>query len=193
MIDRTVPDITFKTRVRDESVEGPNPFRWQDVKTAEIFAGKRIVVFGLPGAFTPTCSSKQCPGYEQAYGAMKQHGVDEVYCVSVNDAFVMFQWGKSLGLKNVKMLPDGNGDFTRRLGMLVDKRHLGFGQRSWRYAMIVDDGKIVAWFEEPGINDAGEDSDPYEVSTPENVLGWLDRNRSGVNHSEAQVLVSNRG
>ena len=185
MIDRTVPDITFKTRVRDESVEGPNPFRWQDVKTAEIFAGKRIVVFGLPGAFTPTCSSKQCPGYEQAYDAMKQHGVDEVYCVSVNDAFVMFQWGKSLGLKNVKMLPDGNGDFTRRLGMLVDKRHLGFGQRSWRYAMIVDDGKIVAWFEEPGINDAGEDSDPYEVSTPENVLGWLDRNRSGVNQSEA--------
>lgn len=180
MINRQVPEVTFKTRVRDESVEGPNPYRWQDVTSSEIFAGKRVVVFGLPGAFTPTCSSKQCPGYEQAFGEMQTYGVSDVYCVSVNDAFVMFQWAKNLGLKNVKMLPDGNGDFTRRLGMLVDKRHLGFGQRSWRYAMIVDDGKIVAWFEEPGINDAGEDSDPYEVSTPENVLEWLAANGSAM-------------
>ncbi len=174
MHSRTVPDVTFKTRVRDESVEGPNPFRWQDVTSDDIFKGKRVVVFGLPGAFTPTCSSKQCPGYEQSYDDMKAFGVDEVYCTSVNDAFVMFQWAQNLGLKKVKMLPDGNGDFARRLGMLIDKRHLGFGQRSWRYAMIVDDGRIAAWFEEPGINDAGEDADPYEVSTPENVLEWLE-------------------
>jgi thioredoxin-dependent peroxiredoxin len=173
MINRQVPEVTFKTRVRDESVEGPNPFRWQDVQSSEVFNGKRVVAFGLPGAFTPTCSSKQCPGYEQAFGEMQTYGVDDLYCISVNDAFVMFQWAKSLGLKNVKMLPDGNADFTRRLGMLIDKRHLGFGQRSWRYAMVVDDGKIVAWFEEPGINDVGEDDDPYEVSTPENVLEWL--------------------
>jgi thioredoxin-dependent peroxiredoxin len=169
----TVPEVTLKTRVRDESVEGPNPYRWQDTQTGELFAGKRTVIFGLPGAFTPTCSSKQCPGYEAAYDEMQSLGVDEVYCVSVNDAFVMFQWGKNLGLDKVKLLPDGNGDFTRRLGMLIDKRHLGFGMRSWRYAAIVEDGKIVAWFEEPGINDTGEDSDPYVESTPENVLGWL--------------------
>jgi thioredoxin-dependent peroxiredoxin len=173
MINRQVPEVTFKTRVRDETVDGPNPFRWQDVQSSDILKGKRVVMFGLPGAFTPTCSSKQCPGYEQAFGEMQHYGVDDLYCISVNDAFVMFQWAKSLGLRNVKMLPDGNADLTRRLGMLIDKRHLGFGQRSWRYAMIVDDGKIVAWFEEPGINDAGEDNDPYEVSTPENVLDWL--------------------
>lgn len=172
-VGREVPNVTLKTRVRDESVEGPNPYRWQDVATHELFAGKRVVVFGLPGAFTPTCSSKQCPGYEEHYDAMQAEGVDEVYCISVNDAFVMFQWGKNMGLEKVKLLPDGNGDFTRRLGMLIDKRHVGFGSRSWRYAAVVDDGKIAAWFEEPGINDAGEDTDPYEQSTPENVYAWL--------------------
>ena len=175
-VGREVPNVTLKTRVRDESVEGPNPFRWQDQTTHELFKGKRVVIFGLPGAFTPTCSSKQCPGFEQQYDAMHEKGVDKVYCVSVNDAFVMYQWGQSMGLKKVKLLPDGNGDFTRRLGMLIDKRHVGFGSRSWRYAAVVDDGKIAAWFEEPGINDAGEDEDPYEQSTPENVYAWLEAN-----------------
>lgn len=172
-IGAPVPNVTLKTRVRDDSVDGPNPYRWQDTQTGDLFADKRVVIFGLPGAFTPTCSSKQCPGYEAAYDDMQALGVDEVYCISVNDAFVMHQWGKSLGLEKVKLLPDGNGDFARRLGMLIDKRHLGFGLRSWRYAAVVEDGKIAAWFEEPGINDAGEDSDPYEESTPENVLAWL--------------------
>jgi thioredoxin-dependent peroxiredoxin len=173
MLNREVPNVTLKTRVRDESVEGPNPFRWQDANTHDLFKGKRIVLFGLPGAFTPTCSTSQCPGFEQHYDAFKEQGINEVYCVSVNDAFVMYQWGKNMGLEKVKLLPDGNGDFTRRMGMLIDKRHLGFGQRSWRYAAVLDDGKVVAWFEEPGINDAGEDADPYVESTPENVLGWL--------------------
>jgi thioredoxin-dependent peroxiredoxin len=173
MINRLVPQMTFKTRVRDDGVEGPNPFRWQDVTSSDVFAGKRIVVFALPGAFTPTCTSEQCPAYEASYDAIRANGIDEVYCLSVNDAFVMFQWGKMLGLEKVKMLPDGAGHFTRRMGMLINKDHLGFGDRSWRYAMVVEDGRIVALFEEPGINDDGTDADPYGESAPDKVLTWL--------------------
>jgi peroxiredoxin len=177
MIGRDVPDIVFKTRVRDDTVEGPNPFRWQDVQTSDIFAGKRIVVFSLPGAFTPTCSNEQCPAYERLFDEFQAHGVSDVYCISVNDAFVMFQWGKQLGVEKIKLLPDGSADFTRRMGMLIRKDHVGFGERSWRYAMVVDDGKVVGWFEEPGINDQGLDDDPYGESAPEKVLAWLDTNR----------------
>jgi len=177
MLGRTVPDVVLKTRVRDESVGGPNPFRWQDVSTGELFAGKRSVVFALPGAFTPTCTTEQCPAYERQHDELRAAGADEVYCLSVNDAFVMFQWARSLNITRTKMLPDGSGAFTRRMGMLINKDHLGFGYRSWRYAMVVEDGKIVAWFEEPGINDEGADEDPYGVSTPENVLEWLRENR----------------
>ncbi|ATE64880.1 peroxiredoxin [Rhizorhabdus dicambivorans] len=173
MLGRTVPDVTLKTRVRDESVGGPNPFRWEDVHTGELFKGRRTVVFALPGAFTPTCSTEQCPAYERSYDALRAAGADEVYCLSVNDSFVMYQWAKHLGIEKTKMLPDGSGDFTRRMGMLINKDHLGFGDRSWRYAMVVDDGKVVAWFEEPGINDAGTDDDPYGESAPEKVLEWL--------------------
>jgi peroxiredoxin len=176
MLGRQVPDVVLKTRVRDDSVDGPNPFRWQDVATGELFKGRRVAVFSLPGAFTPTCSNEQCPAFEQSYDALREAGVDEVYCLAVNDAFVMYQWGKNLGLEKVKLLPDGSADFTRRMGMLIRKDHLGFGARSWRYAMVVDDGEVVAWFEEPGINDGGIDDDPYEVSNPENVLGWLEAN-----------------
>lgn len=177
MLNRHVPDVTFKTRVRDESIEGPNPFRWQDVTTDDIFKGRRVVVFALPGAFTPTCTTEQCPAFEREYGQICDYGVDDVYCLSVNDAFVMYQWGKMLGVNKVKMLPDGSGHFTRRMGMLIDKDHLGFGYRSWRYAMVVDDGKIVAWFEEPGINDDGSDEDPYVESRPEKVIEWLQTER----------------
>jgi len=173
MIGRSAPNVCLKTRVRDESIEGPNPFRWEDVQTGDLFAGKRVVVFSLPGAFTPTCTSEQVPAFERTYEEFKAAGVDEVYCVSVNDAFVMYQWGKMLDVKNVKLLPDGSGDFTRRIGMLIKKNHVGFGDRSWRYAMVVDNGEIVAWFEEPGINDDGSDADPYGESKPEPVLEWL--------------------
>jgi len=173
MLEREIPNVSLKTRIRDEAVGGDNPYHWQDVETGQLFAGKTVVLFGLPGAFTPTCTTAQCPAFEHHYDEFSSLGVDDVYCVSVNDAFVMHQWGRSLGLKKVKLLPDGNGDFTRRLGMLIDKRHLGFGLRSWRYAAIVRDGVVVAWFEEPGINDHGEDEDPYEVSTPQKVLDWL--------------------
>lgn len=173
MLDRQIPDVTLKTRVRDESVEGPNPFRWQDFPVRKAFAGKKIVVFSLPGAFTPTCSNEQCPAFERLYDDFRELGIDEVYCIAVNDAFVMYQWSKSLGLQKVKLLPDGSGNFTRRMGMLIDKDHLGFGLRSWRYAMVVDDNKITAWFEEPGINDVGADEDPYGASSPETVLAAL--------------------
>lgn len=176
MLGRQIPDVTLKTRVRDESVGGPNPFRWQDRQTAELFGKGRVVLFSLPGAFTPTCSTEQCPAFEREYEALRAAGADEVYCLSVNDAFVMYQWGRHLGLDKVKLVPDGSGDFTRRMGMLIKKDHLGFGQRSWRYAAVIDDGVVTAWFEEPGINDTGADEDPYVESTPDKVLDWLKAN-----------------
>ncbi len=173
MIGRMVPDVILKVRERDGTISSDNPYRWADLSTGDLFANGCNVVFGLPGAFTPTCTSEQCPAFESQYAALRAAGADEVYCIAVNDAFVMHRWGQMLKLDKVKLLPDGSGDFTRRLGMLIDKSHLGFGYRSWRYAMVIQDGKIVAWFEEPGINDAGSDDDPYGVSSPDNVLNWL--------------------
>ena len=167
-----LPDVTFRTRVRDESIEGPNPFRWQDMTTADYFAGKRVILFSLPGAFTPTCSTYQLPGFENNFEEFKANGIDEIYCLSVNDSFVMNQWAKAQGIKNVKVIPDGSGEFTRRMGMLVNKDNLGFGPRSWRYAAIVNDGVIEAWFEEPGLCD-NHGEDPYGESSPENLLKYL--------------------
>jgi peroxiredoxin len=172
MIREKVPNVTFKTRVRDESVGGENPFRWQDLTTQEIFGGKRVALLALPGAFTPTCSSTHLPGYDRLYDQIRAQGIDEVICLSVNDAFVMFQWAKHLGVKNVLMLPDGNGDFTRQMGMLVKKDNLGFGLRSWRYSMVVDDGRIEKMF----IEDGSEDDckiDPFSVSDAETMLAYL--------------------
>lgn len=167
-----VPSVVFKTRVRDESVEGPNPFRWQDVTSEEVFNGKKIVLFALPGAFTPTCSSTHLPGYEAAYDEFKKLGVDEVICLSVNDAFTMFQWGKHQNVEKVRLLPDGNADFTRGMGMLVKKTNLGFGDRSWRYSMFVDDGVIKKLFVEPGFSDDCP-TDPFEVSDAHTMLQYL--------------------
>jgi thioredoxin-dependent peroxiredoxin len=167
-----VPNVVFKTRVRDESIGGPNPFRWQDRTTEDIFGGKRVVVFSLPGAFTPTCSTSHLPRYEELYNEFKALGVDEVICVSVNDAFVMFQWGKQQGANNVFLLPDGNAEFTRKMGMLVDKSNLGFGLRSWRYSMVVNDCKIEKIFIEPGYEDNCP-TDPFEVSDADTMLNYL--------------------
>lgn len=167
-----VPNVTFKTRVRDESVPGPNPYRWQDLTTEEIFKGKKVVVFSLPGAFTPTCSSNHLPRYEELYEEFKQQGVDTIICISVNDAFVMFQWGKHIGAKNVFLLPDGNGEFTRKMGMLVDKSNLGFGMRSWRYSMLVDDCKIEKIFLEEEFGDNCP-IDPFEVSDADTMMAYL--------------------
>lgn len=172
VVNQQVPNVVFKTRVRDESVEGPNPFKWQDTTTQDIFAGKRVVVFSLPGAFTPTCSTTHLPGYDAAYEEIKSLGIDEVYCVSVNDAFVMFQWGKNMDVKNVKLLPDGNGEFSRKIGMLVEKSNLGFGMRSWRYSMVVNDGKVEQAFIEDGYSDNCE-TDPFEVSDVNTMLNYL--------------------
>lgn len=167
-----VPQTTFQTRVRDENIGGDNPFCWQERSTDEIFAGKKIVVFALPGAFTPTCSSTHLPGFEAKYQEIIQQGVDEVYCLSVNDAFTMFQWSKHLGIEQVKMLPDGNGDFTRGMGMLVKKENLGFGSRSWRYSMLVDDNNIIKLFSEPGqIDNCPED--PFTNSDVNTLLDYL--------------------
>ena len=168
----TVPEITFKTRVRDASLGGDNPFRWQDVTSSDIFKGKNIVVLALPGAFTPTCSNTHLPGFEAKYDELKAHGVDEIYCLSVNDAFTMFQWSKNLGIEKVKMLPDGNGDFSRLMGMLVKKENLGFGDRSWRYSMHVVDGEIKQLFAEDGLMDNCPD-DPFEQSDVDTMLSYL--------------------
>lgn len=167
-----LPEVTFHTRVRDDSIAGPNPFRWQDVTTTDYFGGKRVVLFALPGAFTPTCSTYQLPGFEKGFGDFAALGVDAIYCLSVNDAFVMNQWAKAQSLENVQVIPDGSGEFTRRVGMLVRKDNLGFGLRSWRYAAVVRDGVVEAWFEEPGLAD-NHGEDPYGVSSPETVLAWL--------------------
>ena len=169
MIGNKVPDVTFKTRVRDESIGGPNPYKWEDKTSADYFKGKKVVVFSLPGAFRPTGSTYQLPDLEKLAPEFKAKGVDDIFCVSVNDSFVMNQWAKGQNLANVKVIPDGSGKFTKGMGMLVDKDNVGFGQRSWRYAAVVEDGVVTKWFEEPGRTDNCAD-DPYGESAPQNVL-----------------------
>jgi len=171
-IGERAPDVLLHTRVRDESVPGANPYRWEDVSTGSLFAGRRVVVFALPGAFTPTCSSAHVPEYEARYGDIRAQGVDEIYCVSVNDAFVMHQWGKQLGVEKVTLLPDGNAEFTRQMGMLVRKENLGFGMRSWRYSVVIDDGAIEQIFAEPGFSDDCP-TDPFGVSGAAAMLAYL--------------------
>jgi len=167
-----VPDVTFKTRIRNEALGGDNPYEWKDLTSDEVFKGKNVVLFALPGAFTPTCSTSHLPRYEELYDEFEGLGVDAVVCLSVNDAFVMFQWGRHQGAENVFLLPDGNGDFTRQMGMLVDKSNLGFGMRSWRYSMYVENGEIVKMFSEEGYADNCP-TDPFEVSDADTMLNWL--------------------
>lgn len=167
-----VPDATFQTRVRNEALDGDNPFEWKELSSDDVFKGKKVVVFSLPGAFTPTCSTSHLPRYEALHEEFKAQGIDQIICLSVNDAFVMFQWGRHQNADKVFLLPDGNGEFTRKMGMLVDKSNLGFGMRSWRYAMVVEDGEIKQMFIEKGFSDNfGED--PFEVSDGDTVLNWL--------------------
>ncbi len=167
-----VPDATFKTRVGDGPTCGDSSGHWQDVSSDDIFAGKKVIVFGLPGAFTPTCSSTHAPGFEGSYDEFKKLGVDAIHCLSVNDAFVMEQWADKLGINKVGMLPDGNATFTRGMGMLVKKENLGFGERSWRYSMLVEDGVIKKLFVEPGISDDCG-TDPFEVSGADMMLAYM--------------------
>lgn len=167
-----IPEVTFKTRVRNEALGGPNPFEWKDLNSTEIFAHKKVVLFALPGAFTPTCSTSHLPRYEELYEEFTAQGIDQIICLSVNDAFVMYQWGKSQNADKVFLLPDGNGEFTRKMGMLVDKSNLGFGMRSWRYSMFVDNGEIKQLFQEPGFEDNCP-SDPFESSDADTMLNYL--------------------
>lgn len=172
-----IPEVTFAFREGDEApVGGGCPIGGKFVfKTSkDLFADKRVVIFSLPGAFTPTCSTYQLPGFEENYEEFKSHGITDIYCVSVNDAFVMNEWARHLGIKNVKVIPDGNGDFTRQMGMLVNKTVIGFGPRSWRYAAVVNNGVVEKMFEEPGRGDNTE-GDPYGESSPENVMNYLRR------------------
>ena len=154
-----VPQVVFRTR-RDHA--------WVDRSSDEVFSNKTIVVFSLPGAFTPTCSSTHVPRYNQLAPAFKQHGIDEVICISVNDAFVMSEWGNQQKARNVTFLPDGNGDFSRGMGMLVPKNDLGFGDRSWRYSMLVKNGVIEKMFIEPDLP-----GDPFEVSDADTMLDYI--------------------
>ncbi len=171
-LPEVVPSVVFKTRVRDESIVGDNPYRWENKTSFDYFANKRVVLFSLPGAFTPTCSTYQLPGFEEKFAEFKALGIDDIYCVSVNDAFVMNCWAKMQKIKNVKMIPDGSAEFTRGMNMSVQKDNLGFGVRSWRYACIVNNGLIEKWFVEPGFEDNAEE-DPYGETSPERILDWL--------------------
>ena len=154
-----VPEVTFRTRRGHE---------WVDISSAEIFTGKTVVVFSLPGAFTPTCSSSHVPRYNQLAPAFRANGVDEIICISVNDAFVMNEWRSDQKAENITFLPDGNGEFTQAMDMLVDKGELGFGYRSWRYSMLVSNGIIVKMFIEPEVQ-----GDPYEVSDADTMLEYI--------------------
>lgn len=157
---RPVPRVTFKAR--------PDNAHWQDISTDQLFQGKTVVVFALPGAFTPTCSSAHLPRYNELAPVLRENGVDDIVCIAVNDAFVMNQWKSGQDAGNITLIPDGNGDFTEGMGMLVDKRELGFGKRSWRYAMLVKDGIIDKIFIEPQ-----REGDPFEVSDADTMLSYI--------------------
>jgi glutathione-dependent peroxiredoxin len=157
--DQLVPDATF--RIRED-------FEWVTRHTDDFFRKKKVVLFALPGAFTPTCSSVHLPSYNDLYSAFKRNGIDDVICLSVNDSYVMNAWKSKERANNITMLPDGNGEFTRKLGFLVDKKEMCFGERSWRYSMLVDDGKIIKMFIEPD-----EEGDPYGESSAEKMLHYI--------------------
>ena len=156
-----VPNTSWKIR------KGPD---WCGESAEDYFKGKRVLVVSLPGAFTPTWSSKQLPGLEEFYEKFKEKGIDEIYCLSVNDSFIMNAWAKDLSIEKIKMIPDGSGQFTRDMDMLVFKPEQNFGYRSWRYAMLVNDMEVEKMFIEEGKNQMGFDDDPYEVTKPENII-----------------------
>ena len=156
-----IPEVNLVFRIYDE-------FHTKSTYSDNLFKGKRVVVFSLPGAFTPTCSTKQLPSYDERYKEFTDLGIDDVFCISVNDGFVINAWASNLGLRNILMLPDGNGEFSEKLGFLVDKSDLGFGKRSWRYSMLVEDGVITKMFIEE--ERAG---DPFDSSDADTMLKYL--------------------
>ena len=156
---QTVPNVTLRTRTETD---------WENINTEEYFANKTVVLFSLPGAFTPTCSSSHVPRYNALASAFAAHGVDEIICMSVNDAFVMNEWQEQQQAWNIRFLPDGNGEFTEKMGLLVDKEDLGFGKRSWRYSMLVKNGVIEKLFVEPD-----QPGDPYGVSDADTMFNFV--------------------
>jgi glutaredoxin-like protein len=188
---KRVPQVRFRTRVDGD---------WRDLTTDDIFKGKTVVVFSLPGAFTPTCSSTHLPRYHELAPAFRANGIDQIVCVSVNDAFVMNEWAADQEADNVFLLPDGNGEFTAGMGQLVDKSDLGFGKRSWRYSMLVKDGVVEKMFIEPDTP-----GDPFEVSDADTMLAYIDPNakkpdqvaiftREGCQYcAKAKLLLKERG
>ena len=156
---QTVPSVSWPTRMGDD---------WQTVTSDELFRGRTVVVFSLPGAFTPTCSSTHLPRYNELAKVFAANGVDEIVCISVNDTFVMNAWAANQESENIRMIPDGNGEFTAGMGMLVDKAELGFGKRSWRYSMLVKDGVVDKMFIEPQ-----KPGDPFEVSDADTMLNYI--------------------
>ena len=159
---KRVPNVTFRVRQNNE---------WKSVTTDDLFAGKNVVVFSLPGAFTPTCSSTHLPRYNELAPAFFANGIDAILCVSVNDTFVMNEWAKDQEADNIVLVPDGNGEFTDGMGQLVDKSDLGFGKRSWRYSMLVRDGVVAKMFIEPN-----KPGDPFEVSDADTMLAYINPN-----------------
>ena len=171
-----IPNVEFRIREGDTSdneqvcdIGG----KWTCKSTEDFFKGKRVILFSLPGAFKPTCSSQQLPGFENNANKLKELGIDEIYCCSVNDSYVMNAWAKKMNISNVKVIPDGSGLFTKYMGMLISKDHDGFGQRSWRYMAVINNGVVEKWWQEPGINNSGSDDDPYTETTPENTINYL--------------------
>ena len=158
-----IPQVQFVFRESGEFV---------NKTSADLFNGKRVVIFSLPGAFTPTCSAYQLPGFEEKYDDFIGSGIDDIYCISVNDGFVMNAWAQDQNIEKVKLIPDGNAYFTRSMGMLVNKSNLGFGDRSWRYAAVVNNGIIEKLFVENNKSDSA-DTDPYEVTTPDSVFEYV--------------------
>jgi glutathione-dependent peroxiredoxin len=156
---KKIPNVTFPI-MQDGS--------WSSITSDQLFKNKKVIVFSLPGAFTPTCSSSHVPRYNELYNVFAENGVDDIICISVNDTFVMNAWKKDQKAENLYFLPDGNGTFTEKMGMLVDKIDLGFGRRSWRYAMIVNNGTIEKMFIEPEV-----EGDPFEVSDADTLLKYI--------------------
>ncbi|MCO4783423.1 MAG: glutathione peroxidase [Candidatus Cloacimonetes bacterium] len=187
---KSVPEVVFKT------FDGA----WKDVSTKDLFAGKTVAVFSLPGAFTPTCSSAHVPRYNDLAGVLKENGIDDIVCVSVNDTFIMNSWKKDQNAKNITFMPDGNGEFSEGMGMLVDKSAIGFGKRSWRYSMIVKDGIIDKMFIEDEVP-----GDPFKVSDADTMVNYLNSSaskpeyvtvfsREGCSHcTRAKNLLADKG
>ena len=173
-VKKIIPEHSFRCRFEHKSM-----FIWKDITTDMMFKDKKIVMFGLPGAFTPTCSNEQLPQYEAQYERFKELGIDDVYCISVNDGFVMRSWGASMDPKveKVFLCPDGDGSFTEKMGMLVDKPANKFGKRSWRYSAYVENGVVTKMFIEPGKNDKSEDEDPHDISSADKMLKYLKGNK----------------